>query len=101
MRLFLVRRTRSFIKNNYAIHDDELNRNYLEFPNGDRSYFPDRLPKKVDYAFNPKDPNDQYAQLYSNKIVDIIDGLILPRYGLGQEGYENKKANVKLPAKKF
>ncbi len=96
MRLFLVRRTRSFIKNNYAIHDDELNRKYLEFPNGDRSYFPDRLPKKVDYAFNPKDPNDQYAQLYSNKIIDIIDGLILPRYGLGQEGYENKKSDVEI-----
>jgi len=96
MRLFLVRRTRSFIKNNYAIHDDELNRKYLEFPNGDRSYFPDRLPKKVDYAFNPKDPNDQYAQLYSNKIIDIIDDLILPRYGLGQDGYENKKTDVEI-----
>jgi len=96
MRLFLVRRTRSFIKNNYAIHDDELNRKYLEFPNGDRSYFPDRLPKKVDYVFNPKDPTDQYAQLYSNKVIDIIDDLILPRYGLGQEGYENKKANVEI-----
>lgn len=96
MRLFLVRRTRSFIKNNYAKHDDALNRKYLEFPNGDRSYFPDRLPKKVDYIFDPNDPNDQYAQLYSNKIVNIIDDLILPRYGLGQEGYENKNTEVEI-----
>ena len=90
MRLFLVRRTRSFIKNNYAKHDDEINRKYLEFSDGRRSYFPDRLPKKVEYAFNPKDPKDQYAKLYSKKVVDIVDGLILPRYGLGQEGYENQ-----------
>lgn len=89
MRLFLVRRTRSFIKNNYAIHDDEKNRKYLEFPDGTRSYFPDRIPKKVEYEFCPDDEEDQYAQLYSEKIVDIVDGLILPRYGLGQEDYEN------------
>jgi superfamily II DNA or RNA helicase/ribosomal protein L21 len=96
MRLFLVRRTRSFIKNNYAIQDDEKQRKYLEFPNGDRSYFPDRIPKKVEYAFCPNDMDDQYAQLYSATIVDIIDGLILPRYGLGQEGYENKKTVIEI-----
>tara|TARA_B100001287_G_scaffold46061_1_gene35122 strand:- start:5940 stop:9290 length:3351 start_codon:yes stop_codon:yes gene_type:complete len=92
MRLFLVRRTRSFIKTNYGIEDTENGRIYLEFPDGTRSYFPDRLPKKVEYKFNPKDPSDQYAQLYSNKVVDIIDDLILPRYGLGQEDYESSKA---------
>ncbi|WP_417866126.1 helicase-related protein [Xanthomarina gelatinilytica] len=91
MRLFLVRRTRSFIKSNYAIDDPKVGRKYLEFPNGDRSYFPDRLPKRVDYEFNPKDPKDQYASLYSSHVINIIDDLILPRYGLGQEQYENKK----------
>ena len=91
MRLFLVRRTRSFIKNNYAQVDDKDQRKYLEFPNGERSYFPERIPKRVVYAFNPKDPNDQYAQLYSPQVVSIIDGLVLPRYGLGQEKYQNKK----------
>lgn len=96
MRLFLVRRTRSFIKSNYAIHDPEIGRKYLEFPDGTRSYFPERLPKKVEYVFDPKDPNDQYAQLYSKKVVDAIDDLILPRYGLGQEGYENKKTTVEI-----
>ena len=96
MRLFLVRRTRSFIKSNYAIDDPKVGRKYLEFPDGSRSYFPDRLPKKVEYVFNPKDPKDQYAQLYSNKVVDAIDDLILPRYGLGQEGYENKKTTLEI-----
>jgi superfamily II DNA or RNA helicase len=91
MRLFLVRRTRSFIKNNYAKNDTELNRKYLEFPDGTRSYFPDRIPKKVEYDFDPDNPNDQYAQLYSTDIVNIINGLILPRYGLGQQNYETRE----------
>lgn len=96
MRLFLVRRTRSFIKNNYAKFDKENGRQYLLFPDGTRSYFPERLPKKVEYLFNPKDPKDQYAQLYSRKVVNAIDELILPRYGLGQEAYEEKEPNVKI-----
>ncbi|MDD4191944.1 MAG: helicase-related protein [Mangrovibacterium sp.] len=90
MRLFLVRRTRSFIKNNYSKDDPENGRKYLEFFNGERSYFPDRMPKKVEYTFDPSDPGDQYAQLYSKKVVDMIDSLILPRYGLGQPGYERR-----------
>ena len=91
MRLFLVRRTRSFIKKNYAKVDKGEERKYLEFPNGERSYFPERLPKRVIYAFNPKDSDDQYAQLYSPQVVSIINDLVLPRYGLGQEKYQNKK----------
>lgn len=96
MRLFLVRRTRSFIKTNYAKDDPEIGRKYLEFANGDRSYFPDRLPRKVEYEFNPDDPLDQYARLYSSSVVDIIDSLILPRYGLGQDGYERKNPPVEI-----
>ncbi|MCC5943440.1 MAG: NgoFVII family restriction endonuclease [Bernardetiaceae bacterium] len=96
MRLFLVRRTRSFIKNNYAIEDPEMGRKYLEFSDGTRSYFPDRIPKKVEYNFNPDDPTDQYARLYSSKIIDTIDQLVLPRYGLGQEVYEHQNLLVKI-----
>ncbi|MEZ7890920.1 MAG: helicase-related protein [Candidatus Wallbacteria bacterium] len=83
MRLYLVRRTRSFIKNNYAATDPENNRKYLTFADGTKSYFPDRLPRRVEYAFNPDDPKDQYAKLYSPEIVDIVNSLELPRYGLG------------------
>jgi superfamily II DNA or RNA helicase len=95
MRLFLVRRTRSFIKANYAKDDPLVGRKYLEFANGDRSYFPNRLPKKVEYAFDPADPTDQYAQLYSAQVVNIINDLILPRYALGQVGYENRSSGIK------
>lgn len=82
MRLFLVRRTRSFIKKHYAQKDPENNRLYLTFPDGGRSYFPDRIPKKVEYPFDPDSHGDQYARLYDAKIVDIINSLNLPRYGL-------------------
>lgn len=84
MRLYLVRRTRSFIKSNYAETDPENGRKYLTFSNGTKSYFPERTPKKVEYVFNPNDPKDQYAKLYSTKVVDIINQLELPRYGLLQ-----------------
>jgi len=83
MRLYLVRRTRSFIKENYAETDPSNGRKYLTFSDGTRSYFPDRIPRKVEFDFNPDNPKDQYAKLYSQKVVDIINGLNLPRYGLG------------------
>lgn len=83
MRLYLVRRTRTFIKNNYAEPKGEPGRKYLTFADGSRSYFPDRIPKKVEYHFDPKNPRDQYAKLYSKKVVDIINQLNVPRYGLG------------------
>ena len=43
MRLYLVRRTRSFIQDNYA-EIDEDGRKYLTFEDGSRSYFPDPRP---------------------------------------------------------
>jgi ERCC4-related helicase len=96
MRLFLVRRTRSFIKANYAKTDSANSRKYLEFVsdatgNVERSYFPDRKPAKVEYPFKRGDDDDQYARLYSDDVVGIINNLLLPRYGLGRETYENKE----------
>ena len=82
MRLFLVRRTRSFISDNYAETDPESGRRFLTFPDGSRSYFPVRTPKTVKFTIDDQNPNDQYAQLYSEPVVDIIDNLKLPRYGL-------------------
>jgi superfamily II DNA or RNA helicase len=93
MRLYLVRRTRSFIKNNYARTDNSNGRKYLTFSDGTPSYFPDRLPKKVEYPFDPKNKKDQYARLYSASVVDAINSLDLPRYGLGN--YINPKATIK------
>jgi superfamily II DNA or RNA helicase len=93
MRLYLVRRTRSFIKNNYAETDTTNGRKFLTFADGSKSYFPERIPQRVLYEFNPKDKKDIYANLYSQKIVDIINGLELPRYGL--QSYLNKKPLTK------
>jgi len=84
MRLFMVRRTRTFIKANYAKTDSANNRKYLQFADGRKFYFPDRIPKKVEYEFDSTDPNDQYARLYSQSVVDIINHLSLARYGLGR-----------------
>lgn len=83
MRLYLVRRTRSFIQENYAKFDPERKRKYLEFHDGTRSYFPTRVPRTVKFKINEKDPSDQYARLFTDDVVEIVNNLTLPRYGLG------------------
>jgi len=82
MRLYLVRRTRSFIKENYAHTDSENGRQYLIFEDGTRSYFPERVPQTLRFTIEDRNPNDQYALLYSSQVVNTINGLNLPRYGL-------------------
>ena len=82
MRFYMVRRTRSFIKQNYALKDPENNRLYLEFSNGTRSYFPERIPKKALFSMKSDDAADQYAKLYDGDIVTMIDNLELPRYSM-------------------
>ena len=89
MRLFMVRRTRSFIRDNYAITDYDNGRKYLLYPDGTRDYFPTRHPKKLSFALDENDPEDQYGRLYREDVVNTINELNLPRYGLGN--YINKK----------
>ena len=79
MKLFLVRRTRTFIKDNYAKEDPENKRRFLQFPDGTKSYFPDRIPKSIKF---PTDPKDQYSRLYSDEMINLMESLKLPRYGL-------------------
>src|SRR5215471_13875819 len=83
MRLYMVRRTRSFIQENYADMDPAAGRRYLTFADGTRSYFPTRQPKTVTFTIDDHDLRDQYALLYSPPVVDAINALTLPRYGLG------------------
>jgi superfamily II DNA or RNA helicase len=80
MSRYMVRRTRSFIKNTYARQDGE--RYYLEFADGQRSYFPVRRPRTVRFVIG-EPQTDPYARLYADRVVDIINALNLPRYGLG------------------
>ncbi len=78
MRLFLVRRTRGFVQDNYAAADPADGRRYLTFADGARSYFPARTPKTLRF-----DVDAQYARLFADDVVDAVNGLALPRYGLG------------------
>lgn len=83
MRLYMVRRTRSFIQDNYAETDAKNNLKYLTVHDGSRSYFPKRIPRTLGFAIDERSESDQYARLYSDEVVDVINGLLLPRYGLG------------------
>lgn len=82
LKLYMVRRTRTFIKENYATFDDERKQYYLTFSDGSLFYFPDRIPKKIEYDFDPHDDTDIYAKLYSDNVVHLINSLQLARYGL-------------------
>ncbi|RSL18611.1 phospholipase D-like protein [Edaphobacter aggregans] len=83
MRRYMVRRTRSFIQDNYADTDTSTGRRYLTFEDGSRSYFPERVPKTVKFRIDERDPSDQYAMYYAADAVGAINALTLPRYGLG------------------
>ena len=91
MKLYMVRRTRSFIQTHYTQVEDPLPleqewqhrppRRYLEFPDGRRAYFPERLPQTV--TFHSEEDGNPYATLYGEEVVEAINQLSLPRYGLG------------------
>jgi len=104
MRIFMVRRTRSFVERNYALTEcpacqtilsatqelcTKCNRNkaktdrrFLVLEGGARFHFPKRQPKALHFRIRDKHPDDQYAKLYSNFVVDTVRMLHLPRYGL-------------------
>lgn len=91
MKLFLVRRTRSFIKQYFAKTDSSNHRKFLEFPDGRRSYFPDRLPKAVKFK---TEVGDQYSRLYSSDMITLMESLQLPRYGLNRYISETQASNA-------
>lgn len=98
MKLFLVRRTRSFIKQNFATLDPANNRRYLEYPDGRRSYFPDRIPKAVKFKTAP---GDQYSRLYSAEMISMMESLSLPRYGLLNYFDEKKRGELQRHEKQL
>lgn len=81
MKLFLVRRTRSFIKQYFSKKDDLDGRCYLEFSDKRRSYFPERLPCAIKFK---TEETDQYSRLYSADMIALMESLQLPRYGLNK-----------------
>ena len=82
IRLYMVRRTRSFIVQHYT-QADENGRRFLPGKDGSRSYFPVRIPLSLKFAVDDADAQDRYARLYSGAVVDQINALHVPRYGLG------------------
>jgi hypothetical protein len=92
MKRYMVRRTRSFIKENYAETDAQKGRKYLEFADRTRSYFPARIPKTIKFHSEASAANS-HTQLDFPEIVEVINALNLPRYGLGN--YIAKKPKQK------
>ena len=90
MRLYLVRRTRGFIRDNYARTDNITHRKYLPLADGTRSYFPERVPKTVKFSIDEQNPADQYARLYAPAVVGVINALKLWR--------KQRAATDKVPA---
>lgn len=84
----LVRRTRSFIRANYA--KKENGREYLTFANGDKFFFPTRIAKPLQHDFVNSDPA---ALMVSDNTLDTIEQLRLPRYGLSSYINPNHRAN--------
>lgn len=95
IRLYMVRRTRSFIVEHYA-QADENGRPYLLRRDASRSYFPTRKPVSLTFAVDETDAQDRYARLYSAAVVDQINALHVPRHGLGL--YVDPAAEKSAPA---
>ena len=82
IRLYMVRRTRSFIIQHYT-ETDKNGRRYIAGQDGEKRYFPVRKPVSLGFTVDDADPADRYARLYSKAVVDQINALHVPRYGLG------------------
>lgn len=77
--LFVIRRTRSFIEENYAEQDQE-GRTYLDLGEGNgRFHLPRRRPRKLEWEAALEDPA---AELEGDAVLDLLNSLSLPRYRL-------------------
>ncbi len=89
----LVRRTRSFIKrtaNKTTVTGPDGNseeREYLEFTDGRRFFFPTRIATPLSHSFTKGDPA---LLMEADATLDAIRDLTLPRYRLAD--YDNPKA---------
>ncbi len=80
MRLYMVRRTRTFIAANYTDTDEQGK--YLKMPGSGKWRFPKRVPKNVKYDTGDAADNDIAAKFYSPTVEGVIRSLQLPRYAL-------------------
>jgi len=82
IRLYMVRRTRGFIIQHYT-EADKNGRRYIAGSDGEKRYFPLRRPLTLTFEVDDTNPRDRFAHLYSREVVDQINALHVPRYGLG------------------
>lgn len=88
----LVRRTRSFIKRTAKKEEvtqpdgTVVEREYLEFANGQRFHFPTRLPSPLWHEFADDDPA---RLMVDDDTLDALRDLMLPRYRLAD--YDDPK----------
>ncbi len=75
---FLVRRTRSFIKENYG-KKSKNGGYYIETTADGKKFFPERIAKTVSYQVD-----EQYKRLFSEEVLAMINNLKLARYDLNQ-----------------
>jgi superfamily II DNA or RNA helicase len=83
----LIRRTRSFIQKNYALHEND--KEYLQFSNGEKFFFPKRIAIPLGTDESVEDPATKMA---SEETLGIIDSLKLPRYSLAR--YVNSEVEL-------
>jgi len=98
MRLYMVRRTRSFIEQNYAQTDAQTGRKYLTFEDGTPFFFPKRLPKTLKFKIRDDDPDDQYARLYATHAVDAIRSLSFPKKSAWTAAPRGRKTPRGIPS---
>src|SRR5205085_2179972 len=62
--------------------DPQTKRKFLVFNDGRRSYFPERMPRTVKFLIDNERTGDPYALLFAVDVVETVNSLNLPRYGL-------------------
>jgi superfamily II DNA or RNA helicase len=87
--LFLVRRTRAYLLERYALTDDQGNK-FFRFNDGTEFRFPDRVQEPLEYPGGPNDPCDQLASVAN---FEILDQLTYARYQIGRYLNEAAVAN--------
>ena len=89
--LFLIRRTRRFVEENFGELRPGDDRYVMKYPNGKEYQFPKRVPRPLKYAGGPDDPGDRLA---SPENFDAMAELTYARYRLGKYLDENTLANL-------
>ena len=79
--LFLIRRTRKFVEENFGEWRESEDRFVMKYPDGTEYSFPKRKAKPLTYEGGPNDPGDRLA---SAENFDAMADLTYARYRLGK-----------------